>query len=442
MSERKIGKVISVDSFRVFIKLDDDLKSLYKSGFEDIYEVARINSYIIIPIGADRIVAIVTRVKAIDETELSSDKEAIFLTQSARYLVATMIGTIESGGCYIQGVYNYPVLDNPVWYITKADLDKIFDQEGTSIDFSKDYFLPIGTSPAFADYRIKINPDKFFGKHAAILGNTGSGKSCTVASIIQSLFNYNYNGEHLKSAHFIIFDTNGEYKKAFFGFGKKEGHEELDVEYVKKKEVNPFYIDRAGMKVPFWFMNFENYEYLFDPSANTQVPVLKRALSIAKDNTNTDQTDLIPRPFLAFLNDLLTECQSPDFKIRAKIYNDLKPFCEEFIKLKTSYDLTNFQGILKKVYGERGKYTVGNKGFIDGFCNPSLFSEVAEALTLELSKYNAYASKKIITEERNIDLPIWYDFEKLVTEYLDNAIDELESSNNRIRDFISTLKLR
>ena len=82
INERKIGRIISVDSFRVYIKLDEDLKSLYKSGYEDIYEVARINSYIVIPIGAERIVALVTRVRAIDETELGSDKDAIFLTSN------------------------------------------------------------------------------------------------------------------------------------------------------------------------------------------------------------------------------------------------------------------------------------------------------------------------------------------------------------------------
>src|SRR5690606_35549324 len=208
INERKKGRIISVDSFRVYIKLDEDLNSLYKSGYDDIYEVARINSYIVIPIGAERIVALVTRVRAIDQTELGSDKDAIFLTNSARYLVATMIGTINSEKKYIQGVYNYPILDNPVWYVTKDDLDNIFDQKDQKdIDFEKDYYLPIGTSPSFSDYQIKINPDKFFGKHAAILGNTGSGKSSTFSSIIQSMFAYDYNGKKLKNAHIIIIDT-------------------------------------------------------------------------------------------------------------------------------------------------------------------------------------------------------------------------------------------
>jgi hypothetical protein len=436
MKERIIGKVISVDSFRVFIKLDDDLKSLYKSGYEDIYEVARINSYIIIPIGADKIVAMVTSVRAIDETELSKNKEAIFLTKSARYLVATMIGTIENSGKYIQGVYNYPILDNPVWYVTRNDLDNIFDQKppNDEIDFDEDYYLPIGTSPAFSDYKIKINPDKFFGKHAAILGNTGSGKSCTFASIIQSLFDFDYNDKKLKNAHIVIFDTNGEYKAAFQG--TKESP------YRKLTEVNPFHIDKEGMKVPFWFMNFDDIEYLFKPSANTQVPILKRAISIAKGQKEADTNGLIPRPFVFILQEILSECQSPDYKIRNRIYNELKDFCIEFHKLKTDYNTDTFKAILKSIYAERSKFTPNDKGYINGFLNPTQYSEFSEKLSAEISAYNVFVSSKISNEDRSIDLPLWFEFEKLTNQFIDNAIDELESSNNKIREFVSTLRLR
>ncbi len=434
MSERNIGKVISVDSFRVFIRLEDDLKSLYKSGYEDIYEVARINSYIIIPIGADRIVAMVTSVRAIDETELGKNKEAIFLTKSARYLVATMIGTLENTGRYLQGVYNYPILDNPVWYVTRKDLDSIFDQkEKGKVDFEDDYYLPIGTSPAFSDYKIKINPDKFFGKHAAILGNTGSGKSCTLASILQSLFDFNYNNKKLKNAHVIIFDTNGEYKNAFQGTS--------NIPYKNIKEVNPFYIDKKGLKVPFWFMNFADFEFLFDPSANTQTPILKRAISIAKENKESDMSGIIPRPFIFFLQELLSESLNPDFKVRKRIFKDLKDFCIEFNKVTTEYDTKEFKEILKLYYAEKTGFKEDGR-YIEGFLNPTNFAAYAKRLGTELTKYNNFVTNKISSEERNIDLPIWFGFEKLINQYIDNAIDELEGTNNRIREFVSTLRLR
>lgn len=113
-NERNIGRIVTVDSLSIYVRLDDDLKSLYKSGYEEIYPVARINSYIIIPVGAERIVAMVNRVMTREETDLTKSSGAIFLTESSRYLSATMVGTIY-GDKYIQGVYNYPILDNPVW---------------------------------------------------------------------------------------------------------------------------------------------------------------------------------------------------------------------------------------------------------------------------------------------------------------------------------------
>ena len=89
-NERNIGRIVTVDSLSVYVRLDDDLKSLYKSGYEEIYPVARINSYIIIPVGAERIVALVNRVMTREETDLSKSSGAIFLTESSRYLSATM----------------------------------------------------------------------------------------------------------------------------------------------------------------------------------------------------------------------------------------------------------------------------------------------------------------------------------------------------------------
>lgn len=434
MSERNIGKVISVDSFRVYIRLDDDLKSLYKSGYEDIYEVARINSYIIIPIGADRIVAMVTSVRAIDETELEKNKEAIFLTKSARYLVATMIGTIEYSGKYIQGVYNYPILDNPVWYVTRQDLDNIFDQkEKLEINFEDDYYLPIGTSPSFSDYKIKINPDKFFGKHAAILGNTGSGKSCTFASIIQSMFEFEYNGKSLQNAHIIIFDTNGEYRQAF------QGTEENP--YKKLNEVNAFHIDKNGMKVPFWFMNFADFDFLFEPTSGTQAPVFKRALGLAKNQTVAAVKKLIPQAYISRLETIVNECDENNFKIKNTIFSELEPFVNELTALTTDFDKTQIITALQSVLAQK-MYLTKPGQYVNGNVSTQVLTQSSETLKLQLSLYNVSIRNLEVAEERNIDLPIYFNFNDLIERFFDEAISEQENSGNRLREFVSTLRLR
>lgn len=437
MSERSIGKVISVDSFRAYIRLDDDLKSLYKSGYEDIFEVARINSYVIIPIGSDKIVAMVTSVRSIDETEIGKNKEAIFLTKSARYLVATMIGTIENSGKYIQGVYNYPILDNPVWYVTSQDLDNIFDQkkkEGSEkINFDDDYYLPVGTSPSFSDYKIKINPDKFFGKHAAILGNTGSGKSCTFASIIQSMFDFDYNGKKLKNAHIIIFDTNGEYKQAFQGT-KENPSKNLEL-------VNPFHIDKDGMKVPFWFMNFADFDYLFEPTSGTQAPVFKHALGLAKNQTVAISQKLIPQPYISRLETIINECEENGFRIKNTIYEGLDDFGKELSDLNTDFDKSNILDSLRNLLKEKDKLSKP-KDFVNGNPSSAVLTESAKTLKNELSLYYSSARKVEVTKERNIDLPIYFNFNDLLERFFDEAISEQENSGNRLREFVSTLRLR
>ena len=431
MSERKIGKIISVDSFRVVVQLDEDLKSLYKSGFNDIYEIARINSYLIIPVGADRIVAIVTRVKIQDETEIEKTTGFITLPKAQRYLVATMIGTIENGKDYLQGVYNYPILDNPVWYVVREDLDKIFDTTPKDeIDYTKDYFLPIGTSPTFSDYHIKINPDKFFGKHAAILGNTGSGKSCTMASILQSLFDFEYNNsKRLQNAHFIIFDTNGEYKRAFIG--------ETDTNVYKDKTlVNAICINKEGLKVPFWFMSFDDFEFLFEPSANTQTPILKRAIGLAKNQTTAVQNSLIPSSYLSWIDSVITRC------------GDIP----NFWKMPNSNILTNVEAIrtlnlnpfdpttLLKHLTNINELIPPPKTYTDP--DISKLAIAVEGIKTELDIYNATIITKRIIEDKNIDFPVWFDYNKLITQHFDEAINEQENSSNRIREFVSTLRLR
>lgn len=432
-SERSIGHIVTVDSLSVFVRLDDDLKSLYKSGYEEIYPVARINSYIIIPVGTDRIVALVDRVMNREETDLSKTRGAIFFTESSRYLSATMIGTIENGH-YIQGVYNYPILDNPVWYVTRGDLDIIFDQKqkGETIDFKNDFYLPIGTSPSFPDYQVKINPDRMFGKHAAILGNTGSGKSCTLTSILQSLFQFDYNGNKLQSAHIVIFDTNGEYKDAF----------NID----EKHKVNPFYINEDGLKVPYWFMNFDDMDYLFEPTTGTQAPILKRALALAKSQTEASSKKQLSKLLLNKLVNYLTSIEKQDWTSLNAIYyesestyNCFKALLDENL---VEFDLTEICEALKSIYGQRAKLSLNKNGYVQGNTDIGVLSKTVEKIQSQVDLYRAQVAETVTSENRNIDFPIYFDFKEMMSSCFDSAIQETSVSQDKINEYVSTLKLR
>lgn len=433
-NERNIGRIVTVDSFSVYVRLDDDLKSLYKSGYEEIYPVARINSYIIIPVGAEKIVAMVNRVMTREETNLSKSTGTIFLTESNRYLSATMVGTIYDNK-YFQGVYNYPVLDNPVWYVTREDLNIIFDQKEDPdiINLEEDFYLPIGTSPAFPDYQIKINPDRMFAKHVAILGNTGSGKSCTLTAILQSLFQYKYNNQSLKSCHIVIFDTNGEYGEAF-------NINDNDI-------VNPFWINDEGLKIPYWFMNYDDMDYLFEPTTGTQSPILKRSLALAKSHIKTEKKRLIPQMYINNLKSLIDNLESGSYKAKSAILDDVKPLYDAFKKLKdenlTDYDINGICEALSEICTQKALDKVySNKDFPKGSYDITLVGNAVKKIEDELEKYKASIIEFAIGENRNIDAPLYYDFSSLISSYIDYAIKESAVSQDKMNEYISTLKLR
>lgn len=423
---KSIGRVLSVDNFRVFIKIDDDLLGAYKSGINDIYEIARINSYLIIPVGAERVVALITRITMHEEIEFNRTSSTISLPSSARYISATMLGTIAKDGDkdkFIQGVYNFPTLDNPVWYVTEKDLIQIFDdhQDSRIIDYTKDFYLPIGTSPAFSNYSVKICPDQFFVKHAAILGNTGSGKSCTFTSIIRNLFRYDYNGSNLENAHFVLFDTNGEYKDAFLP--NSEIYDELKPKIQNElDQINAYYYGGDDYpKVPYWFMNWTDFKDLLKPSDGTQAPILNRAIGLAKNSLQSLAEDNAYASFnileIEHLESIVTYAKSGVDWWKSQ-------------NLEASYN--SFKAKLPE--------DISSLNLSKG--SPCLTPDVIILIDEYILQWRQkYATKQLFSEQ-NIDMPTWFDYQELCTKFIDAAIAQESGSNSRITEFVSTLRLR
>lgn len=421
---RTVGRVLSVDNFRVFIKIEDDLRGAYKSGVNDIYEIARINSYLIIPVGSDRVVALITRVTMKEEIEFDKNTTSISLPTSARYISATMLGTIgkqNNKERFIQGVYNFPTLDNPVWYVTEKDLRHIFDDklDLKDIDYSKDFYLPIGTSPAFSDYKVKICPDQFFVKHAAILGNTGSGKSCTFTSIVRNLFKYDYNGKKLENAHIVIFDTNGEYKDAFlpdeFEFDLLDETIQTELE-----QINSYYYGGdEEVKVPYWLMNWEDFKDLLRPSDGTQAPVLNRAIGLAKNNSNS-------------------QIIGEDHEISQIELEHL----EAISSIAKTGDWWK-AGAMEQSYNEfKGRLPISIQGFSFIKYAPCPTAKQIEEVDEFIIACRAKRIEKQQRSEQNIDMPTWFSYQQLCKEFIDAAIAQESTGNNKIAEFVSTLRLR
>lgn len=271
-----------------------------------------------------------------------------------------------------------------------------------------------------------------FGKHVAILGNTGSGKSCTLTAILQSLFKFEYNGQYLRNAHIVIFDTNGEYKDAF----------DIDSKY----KVNPFCINDEGLKVPYWFMNYDDMDYLFEPTTGTQGPVLKRALGLAKSKASAQYGRYIPNIYINKLTQFLISIEAQDWRTNKVIFEDSKSVLDDFVKLMdgacVEFDLSVICDELKKIVKEKDKLSQNSKGFINGNVDTEILASALEAINAEIDAYKGSVVQNVTCENRNIDTPLFYDFSELISVCFDMAIKESAASQDKLNEYVSTLKLR
>ncbi len=195
------------------------------------------------------------------------------------------LGTLrkQSGesGRYIfhRGANTLPSLGSPVLLPTDKQLHSI-------VESGEHRYICIGTSPLAANAEVCIDPDRLFGRHLAVLGNTGSGKSCTIAGLIRwslETAQSNRADNSCPNARFIILDPNGEYSRAFNGVSDSI---KTRVFRVSPKD------GEHPLRVPLWFWNSEEWSSFTQASAKTQRPLLKRALREVKSGrTGTEMTE-------------------------------------------------------------------------------------------------------------------------------------------------------
>ncbi|HEY4643636.1 MAG TPA: DUF87 domain-containing protein, partial [Bacteroidota bacterium] len=170
--QKKIGIVTEVNSGALTVLIDDTITSLKKEIGGKVYFLGQLGSYVLIPVGKVIVVAMVSEVKKHDLSIDGEMKQRVVLT-------VTLVGTVKAGR-YERGVSILPPVDSPVYFAEEQDLSAVF-----SI-FQK-FGYSLGQLSMFEKERAFLDPNKFFSKHIAVVGSSGSGKSCTVASILQKV---------------------------------------------------------------------------------------------------------------------------------------------------------------------------------------------------------------------------------------------------------------
>jgi DNA helicase HerA-like ATPase len=158
--------------------------------------------------------------------------------------------------------------------------------------------VKIGTSPLAGNSEVCVDPDRLFGRHLAVLGNTGSGKSCTVAGLIRwSLEQAETNAGSHPNARFVILDPNGEYSRAF---ADETPAMKPRIFRVEPNEA----LSEAFLRVPLWFWNSAEWCSIAQASSRTQRPTLIQALGYVRDG-QTEMEESKTHEIRRFLRTLL-----------------------------------------------------------------------------------------------------------------------------------------
>ncbi|HUV13808.1 MAG TPA: ATP-binding protein [Acidobacteriota bacterium] len=252
--EAEIGYVIEVKGDRAVVELTVDTTVPLDTN----YYPGQPGSHVRIPFRDHNIIGIVANIRMLDITPSTRpDQEAAGETIRKKVAECLLIGTLSHKGEFHRGVAVYPNVGQKVRMVGSDQLKQMFS-EFVNQDFSFACLAQAEGQRAF------IHVDRFFGRHSAILGATGSGKSCTVASILQTTI------AKYQDTHILVIDLHGEYATAF------PDHTQV--------------IEADKVELPYWLLNFEEFQDLAvdvsEFTAHNQITGLRDALLHARQNTD------------------------------------------------------------------------------------------------------------------------------------------------------------
>ena len=270
---------VSPDQIKVLLELDAPQATALNTGVPIGFP--RINSYVLIPNEAGAVVALVAWLgvepSSFPKRTGLKDFGLIDLPYPLRKMSLVPLGTLShakaKGGQQVRyrlerGVAVFPSVGDPVLLPTSDQLRSIVESEGV------DRRVTIGTSPLAGSAVVSVDPDKIFGRHLAVLGNTGSGKSCTVAGLIRwslkaaEAAKSDAGREGPANARFIILDPNGEYTRTFSDLTPA----------VRVFQVPPVDADHHELSLPAWMWNSNEWSSFAAAAPGAQRPILLQAL--------------------------------------------------------------------------------------------------------------------------------------------------------------------
>ena len=247
----KIGKITSINYSQLKVKISSEIRGSSANLHGNVYYFGNIGSYLKVSNAIEEI--IICEVISIFDSDIHQEKLS-FDIESNRELLLKPIGTINKDNEFALGVGVFPSLYSDVSIVTFQDMKLILrtnspeqaDENQVHQSFS------LGVSKNLINYPIDVSIDSFFNMHSAVLGNSGSGKSNTIAHIIQEI--HKKENHSATGSRVLIFDVNGEYKQAF----TNDSNQKILIKYYKPNiktiidGYSPFYLPHFLLSLDEW----------------------------------------------------------------------------------------------------------------------------------------------------------------------------------------------
>lgn len=400
----RVGTVEFVAPDEIRVSLDIEAPESHALNTGGPRPFPRVNGYLLIPVDEAFLVGqvewVIVEPAPFPKRRGLQDFGLVDLPYPLRRLRLNPMGTLRAKSAagefsFRRGTDALPSIGAPVLLPTDSQL-------GSIVECGEKKRVCIGTSPVANDAKVYVDPDRLFGRHLAVLGNTGSGKSCTVAGLIR------WSLEAAKqtcsdgppNARFIILDPNGEYSHAF----------PADDPTVKTRvfKVKPGNGEKP-LKVPLWFWNSAEWCSFTQASAKTQRPALIHALRWVREGLTEPAPDTCHEMW-RFLRTLVTIIRAE--KNAGTPWGQFprpKSFFEKLEKWKTALEseIDSFDGDQKT----RLQKLVEK---IESLCAPRrkqhahydfIHSEVEELLAETSTAHSAFGGSESETFPADVDAP-------------------------------------
>jgi hypothetical protein len=292
-----IGRVEEVSPSVVTVEVDVEAPHGTSFAHGTLQRFPRVNGFVVLPCEDGAILAVVLW---IGMNEASAPRtqppDALGLPTPRRRLRAVPLGLLRSapgarrGVNLERGALLFPSVGDPVRLPTAAEAAATVPAVGKDDADSSRPGLMLGSAPMAAHTAVTISANRLFGRHLAILGNTGSGKSCSLTHLLRESTRHTAAGRG--SFRAVVLDLNGEYGHAFddlaanlpvrrYTIGGGVGPA-LSQEDVDGADIANFV---GQLRVPYWLWNYREWHAFADPSGRSQAPVLRQALHMLRSSS-------------------------------------------------------------------------------------------------------------------------------------------------------------